>query len=121
MGFTHCVKVDLGSRGRFCLVPVAVGRISHIFIVEVDSLLRSILPCPGGCRTNFTHFHCGGGLALEVDSGYTFMLQSTIDYIFLMKVDSDPDGELPHDWQLGFCRILLHFSHSVRMDVSAHF
>ena len=27
----RCVKVDLGSRGRFCLVLVAVGRISHIF------------------------------------------------------------------------------------------
>ena len=38
----RCVKVDLGSRGRFCLVPVAVGRISHIFIVKVDTLLMSI-------------------------------------------------------------------------------
>ena len=39
-----------------------------------------------------------------------------------MKVDSDPDGELPDDWQSRvFGRILRHFSHSVCMDVSAHF
>ena len=36
-------RTDLGSRGRFCHVPVALGQISHIFIVKVDTLLRSIL------------------------------------------------------------------------------
>ena len=57
---------------------------------------RSILPCSGGCRTNFAHFHCEGGHAPGVDFGYIFMRQSTN---FPMKVDSDPDGELPDDWQ----------------------
>ena len=73
---------------------------------------RSILPCPGGCRTNFTHFHCEGGHAPEVDFGYTFMRQSPvafgrISHIFQMKVDSDPAGELPDDWQ---SRFLPHFA-----------
>ena len=68
--FTHCVRVDLGSRGRFCL------------------------------RTNFTHFHCDGGDAPKVDFGYMFMIQSTIDFgrisrIFSLKVYSDPDGLVP--------------------------
>ena len=41
--------------------------------------------------------------------------------IFLMKVDSDLVHELSGCWaESGFCRILRHFSHSVRMDVSAH-
>ena len=65
-------------------------------------ILRSIPSCPGGCRTNFTHFHCEGGHAPEVNSGYTLMRQSTVasgrfSHIFRMKVDSDPDGELPDD------------------------
>ena len=39
-----------------------------------------------------------------------------------MNLDSDPDGELPDEWQSWiFCSILRHFSHSVRLDVSAHF
>ena len=78
--FTHCVKVDFGSRGRFCLVPVAVGRISHTLIVKVDTLLRSI----SDTRSRVS--------------------QSTIDvgrisHILPMNLDSDPDGELPDGWQ----------------------
>ena len=45
-----------------------------------------------------------------------------ISHIFPMKKDWDLDDELPDDWQsLVFCRILRHFSHSVRMDVCALF
>ena len=39
-----------------------------------------------------------------------------------MKLDSDPDDELSGCWaDTCFSRISLHFSHSVRLDVSAHF
>ena len=43
-------------------------------------ILRSIPSCPGGSWTNFTYFHCEGGHASEVDSGYTFMRQSTVAF-----------------------------------------
>ena len=98
------MHVNLRIPRSILLVPVAVGSISHIFVVKVDTLLRLIL------------------VLLAV-----FIRQSAIDFgiishIFSMKMDSDPDGELLDVWQsLGFCRILRHFSHSFRMDVSAHF
>ena len=56
------------------------------------------------------------------------MRQSTVAFgriyhIFPMKVDPDLIGELSPDdgWNQFFAAFLLHFSHSVRMDMSAHF
>ena len=49
----------------------------HFQMVPYSSLSGSTA-CPGGCRTNFAHFHGEGGLAPEVDSGYTLMRQSTV-------------------------------------------
>ena len=81
------MKVDLGSRGRFRHVPVSVGRISHIFIVKVDTLLRSIS-----------------------DTRFCVSLQSLLEECPTFSMA-----------ELVFCRILRIFSHSVRVDVSAHF
>ena len=90
-------------------------------------ILRPIPSCPGGSWTNFSFSPGEGGHASEVDSGYTFMRQSTvafgrISHIFPMKVDSDPVGEHPDDWRrrvfAAFCGI---FRTPYRMDVSAHF
>ena len=64
----------------------------------------------------------GGTSDPEVDSALSRWLSDEFPTFSRMKVDSDPDGELPDDWHgQVFCRILRYFSHSVRMDVSAHF
>ena len=61
--------------------------------------LGSIPSCARGFSTDFTQFNNEGGLAPEVDPGYTFMRQSTvtfgrISHSFLMNVDTDPVDEL---------------------------
>ena len=98
---------------------VAVGQV-------VDAPVVQVVPCPLSCRQVLmvqtlqkivdvpqVQYLCGCGRRCDLAATSSRQFREVPQTCSLTRCSSSEEGR--------FCRILLHFLHSVRLDVSAHF